>query len=147
MTESSNPINSFFEETLGQEQHVNEYITNVGFRMGYTSMTNDDLASRADGHGVFTWIISRNRRVQRTNTVANILRNIIGIMGVVADPSPANANTQILSYFNRASLYEIIENNFPTRPIPLLVRRSGTSIAFSESSHCRTANETPRRSR
>ena len=91
-------------------------------------MTNTDIVSPSNGGGLLTRVLNRNRRVYERNTVPEILRNIINGMGVTVNPLPAHSNSKVLRYLHSASAHDVVKNDFPTRPIPLIISKAGKLV-------------------
>ena len=129
-TENSYPMNSFFEQTLGQEQHINKDISMIGFSFRTTSITNTELVSPNDGNGVFAQVITLNPRVRSSNTITSIVQRLLNSLDAIMSSSQQNSLAQIGNYLQRLALYQRIEHKFPTAPIPVIIARSGTSTVF-----------------
>ena len=128
-------MNSFFEQTLGQEQHVNQHISTIGFHFGSTSITNAEIVSADAGTGVFAQVIARNPKVRPNNTVANIMHRLLNSLDARINLSQVNSLTQIVGYLQRVSLYQRIAGRFPSAPISLIITKSGrlTTLICSSS--------------
>ena len=129
-SETSQPLTSFFEQTLGQEQHIDQYVSTVGFLFGSTSITNVEIVSPNDGNGIFAEVIARNPRVRSSNTVASIMQRLLNNLDAMRSPNQEDSMTQIASYLQRIALYQRIEHRFPAVPIPVIITKSGTSRSF-----------------